>query len=420
MKKPGLEAQFKNLRPISNLQFISKLAERSAYEQTYDHLITHNLIPELQSAYRKRYSTETALLKVQNDILLNMDRQHVTLLVLLEILLRRLETTFGITGTALQWFSSYLGNRSQRVVFGDGVSESFYLACGVPQGFCLGPLFFTLYASKLFEVIKHHLPSAHAYADDTQLCVSFKPDCSASEAECFSAMEKCIRAVRAWIMQDKMKLNDDKTEFLIIGTSQQLKKVRTDISVGDAVISPVLSARNLGPYFDSNMTLVPFINNTCKSTFSQLYNIRRIRKYLTMDTSKTLVHAMITSRIDYCNSLLCGLPDNSLNKLQRVQNAAARLITGTAKFSHITPVLRSLHWLPIKQRVQFKILILIFKAINGLAPNYISNLVNILCPSKYLLRRNNEILLEPYNNKTKKTLGDRAFAVACFNTRDMF
>ena len=158
--------------------------------------------------------------------------------------------------------------------------------------------------------------------------------------------------------------------------------------------------------------IITLVNNTCISAFSQLYNIRRIRKYLTMDTSKTLVHAMITSRIDYCNSLLCGLPDNSLNKLQRVQNAAARLITGTAKFSHITPVLRSLHWLPIKQRVQFKMLILIFKAINGLAPNYISNLVNILCPSKYLLRRNNEILLEPYNGKTKKTLGDRAFAVA--------
>ena len=351
LKKSGLEVQFKNLRPISNLQFISKLAERSAYKQTHDHLITHNLIPELQSAYRKRYSIETALLKVQNDILLNMDRQYVTLLVLLdlssafdtvnhEILLRRLETTFGITGTALQWFSSYLGNHSQRVVFGDGVSESFYLACGVPQGSCLGPLLFTLYSSKLFVVIKHHLPSAHAYADDTQLYISFKPDCSASEADCFSAMEKCIRAVRAWMIQDKMKLNDDKTEFLIIGTSQHLKKVCIDtLSVSDAIISPVLhvhvSARNLGAYFDSNMTLVPFINNTCKSAFSQLYNIRRIRKYLTTDTSKTLVHAMITCRIDYCNSLLCGLPDNSLNKLQRVQNAAAQLITGTAKFSHM-------------------------------------------------------------------------------------
>ena len=140
------------------------------------------------------------------------------------------------------------------------------------------------------------------------------------------------------------------------------------LSVGDAIISPVLYARNLEAYFDSNMTLVPFINNGCKSAFSQLYNIRKIRKYLTTNTSKTLVHAMITSRIDYCNSLLCGLPDNCLNKLQRVQNAAARLITGTAKLSHITPMLRSLHWLPIKQRVQFKMLILVFKAINGLSP----------------------------------------------------
>ena len=91
-----------------------------------------------------------------------------------DILLRRLETTFGITGTALQWFSSYLGDRPQRIVFGDGVSEGFYLAFGVPQGSCLGPLLFTLHARKLFEVIKHHLPSAHAYADDTQLYVSFK------------------------------------------------------------------------------------------------------------------------------------------------------------------------------------------------------------------------------------------------------
>ena len=97
------------------------------------------------------------------------------------------------------------------------------------------------------------------------------------------------------MIQDKMKLNYDKTEFLIIGTSQQLKKVRIDtLSVGDVKISPVLSAGNLGAYFDSDMTLVPFINSTSKSAFSQLYNIRRIWKYLTTDTSKTLVHAMIT------------------------------------------------------------------------------------------------------------------------------
>ena len=134
LKRAGLDTVFNNLRPISNLQFISKLAERAVYEQTYDHLILNDLFPEFQSVYRKRYSTETALLKVHND----------TLLVLLDLsaafdtidhatLLLRLETSFGIEGKALGWFSSYLSNRSQRVVFGDGLSDRSHLSCGVPK-----------------------------------------------------------------------------------------------------------------------------------------------------------------------------------------------------------------------------------------------------------------------------------------------
>ena len=129
LKRAGLDTVFDNLRPISNLQFISKLAERAVYEQTYDHLILNDLFPEFQSVYRKRYSTETALLKVHND----------TLLVLLDLsaafdtidhatLLLRLETSFGIEGKALGWFSSYLPNRSQRVVFGDGLSDRSHLS----------------------------------------------------------------------------------------------------------------------------------------------------------------------------------------------------------------------------------------------------------------------------------------------------
>ena len=126
LKKEGLQALFSNLHPIRNLEFVSKLTERAVYEQTYEHLIALDLLPKLQSAHRKRYSTETTLLKVQNDILLNMDQQHVTLLVLLDlsaafdtvdysILPRRLETSFESTGIALDWFQSYLMNRSQRV-----------------------------------------------------------------------------------------------------------------------------------------------------------------------------------------------------------------------------------------------------------------------------------------------------------------
>ena len=160
LKKRCQSASLSNLRPLRNLQLISKLRKRVVYYQTQEHLVRSELYPTLQSAYRAGHSTETALLKVHKDILLNMT-QRVTLLVLLdlssafdtvdhEVLLRRLEITFGIAGAALQWIRSYLACRSQRVLLNGSFSEDFSLPHGVPQGSCLGPLLFTLYASKLF------------------------------------------------------------------------------------------------------------------------------------------------------------------------------------------------------------------------------------------------------------------------------
>ena len=315
LKKAGLDSVFKNLRPLSNLQFLSKLTERVVFDQTYNHMMDLGLYPPLQCAYRKCHCTETALLKVQNDILMNMNRQHVTLLVLLDlsgafdtmdhkILLHRLQSSFGITGMALKWFKSYLSDRSQRVFLDGCLSESYKLPHGVPQGSCLGPLLFTIYSSKLFEVIKDHLPVAHAYADDTQLYLSFKPDTTSSRSDAIEAMELCIKAIRAWMITDKLKLNDDKTEFLIIGTRQ---------SVGDVSVALVAVARNLGTWFDTSLSLLTHITKTCKAAFYHLHNIRRIGKFLTVESTKVLVHAFIMGRINYCNSLLHGLPTTHIN-----------------------------------------------------------------------------------------------------------
>ena len=110
---------------------------------------------------------------------------------------------------------------------------------------------------------------------------------------------------------------------------------------------------------------------TCQAAYYHIHNIRRIRKFLTHDSTQTLVHALIMGRVDYCNSLLYGLPEVHIRKLQRVQNSAARLIAGTPRFSHITPILHNLHWLPIKSRINFKIIIITLKAIYGQAPEYI-------------------------------------------------
>ena len=163
------------------------------------------------------------------------------------------------------------------------------------------------------------------------------------------------------------------------------------------------------------MNMVTHINKTCKASYFHLYNIRRIRKFLTKEATETLVHALIMGRVDYCNCLLFGLPSIHLSKLQRVQNSAARLVCSISRYEHITPVLFSLHWLPVYYRIHFKILLFTFKAIHGMAPEYICSMIKIKQGGRYNLRSNTEIFLQPPFRLTKKTLGDRAFVSAAPN-----
>jgi len=171
---------------VSHLTFISKLVETVVAKQLH-YLNCNNLLPVFQSAYRQNQSTETALLKVMIGILLNMNNQRVTLLILLDLsaafdtvdhdtMLRRLEYSFGIRGNALSWFASYLSGSSQRIIINESLSEPYNLEGGVPQRSCLGPLLFSLYTSELFEIIKYHLPMIHCYADDSQLYIPFSPN----------------------------------------------------------------------------------------------------------------------------------------------------------------------------------------------------------------------------------------------------
>ncbi|XP_068704868.1 uncharacterized protein [Montipora foliosa] len=343
LKKPGLNSGFKNLRPVSNHSYISKLSERAGVEQFMEHLTANDLHSQLQSAYKQQHSTETALLKVKNDILMSMDEQHVTLLVLLDLsaafdtihhdkLIDRLESDLGITDNVLAWLKSYLSDRFHRVSVNGSLSHQFPLKQGVPQGSCLVPLLFTIYTRKLFQIVESHLPQVHCYADDTQLYVyvSFSPNRSADADFAINSMTDCICDIRSWMISDNLMLNDDKTEFLIIGTRQQLAKVNIScIRVGSTDVCPVTVARNLGSWFDEQLTMSTHISKLCGVAFYHLHNIKRIRKYLSRESTEMLVHAFITSRVDYCDSLLYGLPNYQLNKLQRVLNASARLRTFT-------------------------------------------------------------------------------------------
>ena len=220
---------------------------------------------------------------------------------------------------------------------------------------------------------KHNI-CYHFYADDTQLYISFDID---SVADATSKLESCIEDIRKWMATNFLCLNDGKTEFLLIGKTSSLKKC-PDVSVklGNATINPSDTARNIGAIFDNSMTMSDHISSMCKSSWFQLNRIGKIRKYLTSDSAKTLVHAFVASRLDSFNSLLYGVPKYEIKKLQRIQNSAARLISGCRKYDHITPILIKLHWLPIEYRIEYKILVLTYKAIKKTAPQYIIDLVH--------------------------------------------
>ena len=173
---------------------------------------------------------------------------HAVLLVLLDlsaafdtvdrsVLLRRLQTSFGISGAPLDSFKSYLSARSQRVSIRGALSDSLPLDWGVPQGSCLGPLLYVIYSSKLFNIIERHPPNSHCYADDSQIYFSFKSDDLSSQQDAITALKNCIDDICSWIEHDKLLLNDEKTQFLVISIQQQLSKVNiSSITVGNSAI----------------------------------------------------------------------------------------------------------------------------------------------------------------------------------------
>jgi exonuclease III len=420
LKKSSLDAAvFNNYRPVSNLSFISKVVEKVVAARLRNHLSQNELLDVYQSAYRSNHSTETALIKVQSDIISSLDERKIAVLVLLDlsaafdtidhgVLIRRLQNYFGITGQALDWIKSYLTNRTISVSIGDATSRPSPLNIGVPQGSVLGPMLFTCYTTPLGNIISNHGLHRHFYADDTQLYITF--DYPSGGDQAIGALEDCLVDIKTWMLHNFLKLNDDKTEVLTFSRKQETPDEPIRINIGDHTVKSIDRARNLGVIFDHNLTMEHQIANIRKQCFFQIKNIAQIRRYLDLPAVKTLVQANVISRLDYANGLLYGVPKKSLGKIQLAQNTAARLITRSSPREHITPILKDLHWLPVEYRVRFKVLTLTYKAIHGEAPKYISDYVTIRQTGRNL-RSSNHLRLE-VPNYNLKTYGKRSFPVA--------
>ena len=207
-----------------------------------------------------------------------------------------------------------------------------------------------------------------------------------------------------------LKLNNEKTEFVLFGSKVNLSKIDIHaILIPDTVIGASDSCRNLGVMLDSTMSMSAQISSICKSVWYQLRNLGLIRKYVTRSAAEKIVHALISSRLDFGNALLYNLPQTKLAKMQRLQNAAAWIVTLTRKYTHITPILKSLHWLPIEQRIKLNILLSVFHCVQGSAPQHNLLLINVYNPVRSLRSADSGFLVIPACNKS---WGERAFARA--------
>lgn len=403
-----------NFRPISKLSFISKILEKEVFKQISSFLTNFNILDKFQSGFRALHSTESALLKVYNDILLTIDSGSSALLILLDlsaafdtidhgILIDRLEHSVGLQGPVLRWFKSYLTERTFSVKLGAKSSPPVDIKYGVPQGSVLGPLLFSLYMLPLGSILEKHNLRYHCYADDTLLYLPISPSCTSDIEAIFS----CLEDIKSWMAENFLQLNTKKTEMILFGSPTTSKHWSNALGPWSSNLQNLV--RNLGVIFDSSLNFNKQVSSVVKGSFYQLRTVAKLKHFLSKKDLETIIHAFVSSRLDYCNSLYTGLTKHNLNRLQLVQNAAARLLTGTKKCEHITPVLAELHWLPVKFRIDFKILLFVFKALHGQAPLYISELLSTYSAARPLRSTTQLLLAIP---KTRlKTRGDRAFSV---------
>jgi len=423
LKKPDLDpSDGKSYRPISNLTVLSKTLERLVAQQLIDYVSERKLLPELQSAYRANHSTETAVLRVLSDILGALDRGDLAALTLLDLsaafdtvdhttLIRRLEISYGIGGTVLGWFSTYLDQRLQFVRCRSSSSTPSTSLCGVPQGSVLGPILFLLYTADLIRLIEDSGLHPHLYADDTQIYGFCSPRDTTALVD---RMTSCISDVCVWMKSNRLQLNASKTEFIWCASCRQQHQIpTTPLVLDNNTIKPVSCVRDLGIYIDSDMSMKTHVSKTVSCCFNSLRQIRSIRRSVSRPVLLSLVTSLVLTRLDYGSATLAGVSGRLLDRLQSVLNAAARLVCDSRKYDHISPLLRDLHWLRVPDRIKFRLAVLVFRCRSNTAPAYLSRDLHWAADSDARRRLRSSSSNKLVVPRTRlKTVGDRAFGTA--------
>ena len=407
---------YSNYRPITNLLFLSKLIERVVAVRIDEHMIENDLYLDCQFGYRKGHSTESLLIKVFNELLSACDISVPSIVILLDLsaafdtvdhnkLLEILRLEIGIDGIALQWFRSFLKGRKFRTKINQTYSTEVELMFGVPQGSVLGPILFTIYIRGLYKLTEiRRAYKIEGFADDNQLTTQFLVQLQVEALG--KSIADCINQVSQWMNEHFLFLNESKTKILVVAPPA----IQKCISIGGVILNKscirfVNSAKNLGVQIDNCLSMEQQIQKVVKGCYLTIRKLSSIRCVLTQDQMKTMVCNKILSRLDYCNSLYHGLSIQLIGTLQRVQNSALRLLlkNNIPLHSPISPFFLQMHWLKVRERIRYKLLLTTHKCIINNEPRALRTLLKFTDSNRTMFL---------FETKVRTIYGNRCFSHA--------
>ena len=425
LPKVSNPSTLKDLRPISILPCLSKVMEKIVSHQLSLFLEQNNVLPDLQSGFRKQRSTSTALLDVTDNIISAQDKGMCTLLVLLDfsrafdainipLLLAKLKY-YGFDQNAVQWFRSYLSNREQLVELrlSDGTtlrSARIHVERGVPQGSILGPIIFILYCADIIRCLQKC--KYHIYADDVQLYISFRPD---EYDRAVKDLNEDLQRIAVWSEGNCLSLNPTKSKYLVFGTRQQLARLpmTLDVELMGEPVERVYEARNLGLTMDKALRFEKHVADSVRNCFYRLRVLYRIRSYLSESLRVQLVEALVLSRLNYADTVYGPrLLARTDRLIQRVQNACARFCYNIPRRTHVTPVLNKNFVLKMKSRRKLHLACLLFGVIKYQKPDYLFGKLSWLTSKRECERRQCSQQLSSQSHKTAGFRGSFRYAAS--------
>ena len=415
--KKGEKSDLNNYRPISVIPVVSKVFAKIVYDQLYQYLNDNQLLSSCQSGFRSLHSTLTALLEATNSWSVNIDNGFLNGVVFIDLkkafdtidheIILRILSYFGADQATAKWFQSYLSNRTQRCNVNGNLSTASTVTCGVPQGSILGTLLFLMYINDLPNCLRVAAP--RMFADDTSITLSAK-----TVADLKLAVTSELNNLTCWLRASKLSLNVAKTELMIIGSRQRLNTQCEEINIiiDDRTIKRVDHIKSLGLTIDAQLSWSKHVDEISKKVSSAIGALKRVRPFIPTDVPVQIYNALILPHFDYCSPVWDGMSVCLSDKLQKLQNRAARVITQSPFDTSSNLLLAMLRWEKLSLRRKKQKALIMYKTLNELAPDYLQCLFTERHVNDYN-RRNLEGKLSLPNPNTNYLKRSFCYSGAC-------